>query len=207
MLLPQSWQRSLSRPTTQVKSLSGARHSSETGVDDDHVRMLLAAPSVQDDMHVGSSDDLHDVSVVAARREYCSRLLHDWPHALLTTTLVAVSVIIGIAVPNVEVVLAYKGALGGSWIIYIFPGCVWFALQQMHRYAVLTTSNAQAVFPKAAGLQSDSFIALSRVTHRHIWKPTDIFGTARGWLMLTLVAWGLVVLFVGTITTALGYNG
>jgi hypothetical protein len=188
LLLPLSWQVALSE-----EKRDAFPETSATPLDD-QVQALLLAPSLQVSPASPSSSSSR-----------CRRFIRDWPHYLFTAVLVAVSVVIGIACPNVEVVLAYKGALGGSWIIYIFPGVVWFVLQQMRRYAPMRKEEGYNESDGIAAVSSDR--ELESVPLHQIWRPADVFFTYRGWLMLVLVAWGLVVLFVGTITTALGYNG
>lgn len=62
----------------------------------------------------------------------------DWPHICLTTILVGLTVIVAIALPQLEVILGYKGALGGTLIVYVFPVCMYFIFcsRLRHGYAV-----------------------------------------------------------------------
>lgn len=54
----------------------------------------------------------------------------DWPHAVLTALLVALSLGVALSVPNIAIVLTYKGALGASLIVYLIPCYMYFALVQ-----------------------------------------------------------------------------
>ena len=98
LLLPLRWQ--------QVLNAASSSDNVTTAETPETARVLL---------HSVQFDD-HDVSLiktsssVSRSNNYAAHI----PHALLTAALVSTSMIIGIAVPNVEVVLAYKGALGGS---------------------------------------------------------------------------------------------
>ena len=50
-----------------------------------------------------------------------------------TVTFVVISCLIGIAIPNVTVILGYKGAVLGSLIVYIFPGAMLWAVSTRPR--------------------------------------------------------------------------
>ena len=52
----------------------------------------------------------------------------DWPHALLTVLLVGVTVGIAEVLPNIATVLAYKGAVGASVLVYVLPFAMHFVL-------------------------------------------------------------------------------
>ena len=86
----------------------------------------------------------------------------------------------------------------------------------MHRYAgpaapgqsddALPVSKSGFVEGRYGMVYSEvaSVTDLQAVPVSAIWNARDMFGSFRGLLMLALVLWGLVVLFVGTITTAMG---
>lgn len=186
LLLPQRWQDVLnSTPLPQKRPI-------------DTTMSALLLPSED---HSLQASDVNDAQATPG---LWKQLLQSAPHALLTALLVLISMVVGIAVPNVEVILAYKGALGGSWIIYIFPGTVWFVLLQMHRYAGRIAASAASVdeFEREKPTPTDA--ELRAVPVGVIWQLKDVFFAPRGILMVALVLWGLVVLFVGTITTAMG---
>lgn len=188
LLLPQRWQDALAATPTVAATVAGTE-----AVGAGTARLLPQSASVQG----GGAPD------AGVPRGLAASLRREAPHALLTAALVALSTAVGIAVPDVETVLAYKGALGGSWIIYIFPACVWFALLQMR-------SSGGPVAGAAADTESLLLVdgaaaeGLKSAPASSIWRLRDVFFTRRGVLMLAMVLWGLVVLFVGTITTALG---
>lgn len=197
LLLPQRWQDALnSTPTSSTMPISRLEVSDADGARE---QLLLSSQA-----HSLQAPDENGAPTTPGLR---ARLLQSAPHALLTALLVITSMIVGIAVPNVEVILAYKGALGGSWIIYIFPGTVWFVLLQMHRYARAANSESASGSVGQAPLSAKhapTVDELQAVPNGTIWQFSDVFFTFRGLLMLALVLWGLIVLFVGTITTALG---
>lgn len=53
----------------------------------------------------------------------------EWPHGLVTLVLVVATILVAVAIPQVEKVLGYKGALGGTLIVFIIPGIMYFALK------------------------------------------------------------------------------
>ena len=57
----------------------------------------------------------------------------DWPFLLTTAVLVAACVLVAAAVPDLGLILGYKGALGASFILYILPGAFYFALVRRAR--------------------------------------------------------------------------
>lgn len=69
------------------------------------------------------------------------RVSCDWPHYLITAVLVSLSVGVAIAIPQIELVLGYKGALGGTIIVYILPGLMFFTMLRRMRAQGLTLSD------------------------------------------------------------------
>ena len=102
--------------------------------------------------------------------------------------------------------LVFDFLLVRAGIIYIFPGVVWFVLQQMHRYCVPSPAignlDAREYIENPLNQASDE--GLQAVPSAVIWQVKDVFFSFRGMVLLSLSLWGLVVLFVGTIATALG---
>jgi hypothetical protein len=49
-------------------------------------------------------------------------------HVTVTVVFVFLSAVVGIAIPNVTVVLGYKGAVLGSLIVYIFPSLMYWTV-------------------------------------------------------------------------------
>jgi len=56
------------------------------------------------------------------------RLARDWAFLLLTFALVALSLGTALAIPNLGLILGYKGALGGTLIVYVLPAVFYFVL-------------------------------------------------------------------------------
>merc|ERR1711972_769493 len=58
-------------------------------------------------------------------------ILPFWTARLPTTlALIVATVAVGLRVPHIEIVLAYKGALAGSFCVYVFPGMMHWKLHQ-----------------------------------------------------------------------------
>jgi amino acid permease len=77
----------------------------------------------------------------------------DWPHGLLTAALIATTVVVGIAIPELEAILGYKGALGGTLIVYVFPAWMLFifSARKERGYAVSPRLLAEAGEGEVAG--------------------------------------------------------
>ena len=87
----------------------------------------LAAPAAAPKKSGGDGDDDDGVEA-ASGGSALSRLVADWPFLLLTAVLVACSVLVALALPNLGLVLGYKGALGGTLIVYVMPALFYFLL-------------------------------------------------------------------------------
>jgi amino acid permease len=59
--------------------------------------------------------------------------IHNLPFAVVTVALIGATVALAIALPSLEVVLGYKGALGGSLIVYVFPGLMYASIMRQIR--------------------------------------------------------------------------
>jgi hypothetical protein len=68
-------------------------------------------------------------------------ILADLPHLLMTAALVALSVGIAIAIPQIELVLGYKGALGGTIIVYVLPGLMYYTLTRRMKAQGITLAD------------------------------------------------------------------
>jgi amino acid permease len=113
----------------------------------------------------------------------------DWPHYVLCALLVAVSIVVGLAVPKIEVVLGYKGSLGGSLVVYIIPGCMHYVLVQQSRLYKATKEDESA----------DHLIESSKVP---IWNIRDLLTTSHGLFCIYFSAIGFLVMILGTLTTS-----
>lgn len=104
-------------------------------------------------------------------------LRRDWPHALLTFVLVSISLGVALGVPNIATVLSYKGALGGSLIVFIFPGMMYFMLSLK------------------VGLQTGEEVTWDRVRGA-------LFTTRAGYIALATSCIGFTMMILGTLSTA-----
>lgn len=137
-------------------------------------------------------------------RSAAAAVAADWPHAALTLALVATTTVIGVGVPKVEVVLGYKGALGGSLIVYLFPASMFFALQERRR------RRAAGGPPKAAdGAEEEEERAEAEAEEsaplRGDGAPRSCgaaLATPHGALLVVFGIVGLMVMVFGTATTA-----
>lgn len=115
LLLPLRWQAALNAPAPAEPIAEGAELPHSLGSDFSAALLLPAAGhSLQAEPTSKAAYAPLSSRARGARAGLLRRLLRDVPHAVLTAGLVTTSMIIGILVPNVEVILAYKGALGGS---------------------------------------------------------------------------------------------
>ena len=141
----------------------------------------------------------------------------DWPHALLTLILVTTSLVIAICIPQVEVVLGYKGALGGSLIVYVFPAVMLYSLTQQQRLGRLgggkASSSPQAVDeeeaatasedrPFASGAAAMPSSGKASSAPGGVWLPSDVLRSWQGGLLLGFTALGLLIMVTGTLSTA-----
>jgi amino acid permease len=59
---------------------------------------------------------------------WCAALARDWAFLLATAVLVTACVLVAVAIPDLSAILGYKGALGGTLLVYVLPGAFFFAL-------------------------------------------------------------------------------
>lgn len=88
-------------------------------------------------------------------RALCINLRADWPHALITKITVLISLTIAILVPNIETVLGYKGALGGSLVVVVFPAWMYFGLTQRRLAAAAAASSSAGSSASGAAAVAD----------------------------------------------------
>jgi hypothetical protein len=153
-LLPPTWQEQLQPPSARRRVSAAELAAAAEAAAADGGRKHKTSDA--DDAGGGSDDEALNCSLLPhsdsdgdsssaltarpARRRCCptpgallAAARADWAHALLTKLLVATTVLIAVALPQVEVVLGYKGALGGSLIVYVFPALMLFSLTQQDR--------------------------------------------------------------------------
>jgi amino acid permease len=165
---------------------------------------------LQDDGHGGAvAPAAAPVEPHATLRERAASALLMWPYALLTALLVALTVGISIALPQISVILGYKGALLGSCIVFIFPGLMHFSLVQKQRRrgkGLLAADGAGAdgglasMSLAAGGDASNSAVAVSSAAG--VWNVHDLLTTTHGLIAVGFVAWGLCMMVLGTASTA-----
>jgi len=73
---------------------------------------------------------------------FIRRLASDWAFLLLTFVLVAVSLGTALAIPNLGLILGYKGALGGTLIVYVLPAIFYFVLLSRSKNDVKNVDSA-----------------------------------------------------------------
>jgi len=129
--------------------------------------------------------------------------------------------LVAVLVPEVEVVLGYKGALGGSLIVYVFPALMLFSLSQQAALGLLPSvagggggmaegddegegaplARVKAV-DAAAGRPPTASADGSTAYAPGVWSFRALVGTPPGWLLLAWAALGALVMVAGTLTTA-----
>eukprot|EP00294_Goniomonas_avonlea_P017836 CAMPEP_0114561076 /NCGR_PEP_ID=MMETSP0114-20121206/11809_1 /TAXON_ID=31324 /ORGANISM="Goniomonas sp, Strain m" /LENGTH=221 /DNA_ID=CAMNT_0001746683 /DNA_START=344 /DNA_END=1006 /DNA_ORIENTATION=+ len=114
-------------------------------------------------------------------------------HIIITGLLVSATVAIGIRLPDISVVLDYKGALGGSLIVYILPSLMLFSLtMQKRRWEDMTAlANLQEGKEGVEGVS------------RSAWKWVDLVSSPTGVAALAFCVFGMALMCVGTLATAL----
>jgi hypothetical protein len=229
-LLPASWQKrveapdeALLQPYVSVAQANKYNHVLEPerrgpgqknmDHDDVDVRQSTSSQRLLDD---GDGVPAGDGKGAFPSRGCCEGILYntkyffaDWAHALLTFVLVAFSVFVGLVVPHIEIVLGYKGALGGSLIVYAFPGLMYFSLCQQAARTKL--DGARAVARSSIGLElsaarpaitvSDS-APLTSDGKRSIWNLHDLVSTQHGWVCIGFCCWAAAIMVLGTASTA-----
>lgn len=166
-----------------------------------------------------SGDSGGDAVAVGGRRgccggltvsRVCAAVRDDWPHALLTAVLVGTTVLVAAAIPHIEVVLGYKGALGGSLIVYILPATMLFALTQQARAAAGAPASASSVLAvlgvvvgDSGGVEAGESTPLAVVAAAPaVWDWRAVMSTPHGWLFAAALAWGALIMVTGTLSTA-----
>jgi amino acid permease len=176
-LLPERWAAAIQH---------GTRHAGARG--DAEASGAKYTPLIEPSAEEGGGGVAHHAgapspagpSRAASCDEWVASAIHMWPHMLLTALLVAVTVGVAIALPQISVILGYKGALLGSVIVFILPGLMHFSLVQQR----LT----------AAGGKGGAALG--------VWSRRDLLTTQHGVLAVVFCAWGLCIMVLGTLTTA-----
>jgi amino acid permease len=118
-------------------------------------------------------------------------LRKDLPHFILTTALISLSVIIAILVPEVEVILGYKGAIGGSFLILILPALAYYQLTK--REGKTVALNDESV--------NRSLLYAQNPDENIKDSPTSSSQHLR-LLVLCMPVIGICILVLGTLSTA-----
>ena len=137
-------------------------------------------------------------------RSVCSFLAmarNDWPHALLTKLLVSTTIGIGLGVSNIADILTYKGSIGGSMIVYIFPALMYFALVQRRKHAPAKPPRRDGSVNSS---DSDDDMANPDAMLGELrWTWSDLYKTRHGLIVIVASVLGLTMLLCGVVTTAL----
>jgi amino acid permease len=133
----------------------------------------------------------------AARRGCAAAAAADWPHAALTAGLVALSLGVAMLVPNIATVLSYKGALGGSLIVVIFPAWMHWALV-LRRAASPRKLLDGGGGGRGGADDDDDSAALPDLA----WRWRDVFATRHGLFAVAATAVGLALMVSGTLAAA-----
>ena len=75
--------------------------------------------------------------------------VRDWPFIAFTAVLVAFCVLVAVVVPDLGLILGYKGALGASLILYVLPGVFFFVLTR--RRGAAAAGRAEALLLRGGG--------------------------------------------------------
>lgn len=133
-------------------------------------------------------------------------------HVLLTVILTTAATLTGILVEKVTVVLAYKGAIFGSFIVYILPALMFVRLRALRDAGLIDRSEpGSAALTEAAPLVSKSSLnydadggTLGAEIRRGFWGgavgPLFTCKTAIWGAMFT---WGAITMVLGTVISAL----
>ena len=116
------------------------------------------------DAHGNNDDDIegnnHSSSDGSGVASFPSRFInnmisfgHDWRHTLLTFILVAIIITLGTIFTDLALVLGVKGALGGTLIVYVIPGLIYFEIERRKHHQNTTSSST------ISSLASPSFFA------------------------------------------------
>jgi amino acid permease len=142
-------------------------------------------------------------------RALCMRLKADWPHVVVTKLLVLVAITIAILVPSIETVLGYKGAIGGSLVVLIFPVWMFFGLTQRSIAAAAAgvagtgAPGAVAVKEWAAasgeGYHEGGSVPLAAELH---WQWVDLVRTRHGLLASVFTVIGMMLMVSGTLAAS-----
>eukprot|EP01061_Rhynchopus_euleeides_P006025 TRINITY_DN15106_c0_g2_i1.p1 TRINITY_DN15106_c0_g2~~TRINITY_DN15106_c0_g2_i1.p1 ORF type:complete len:575 (+),score=222.12 TRINITY_DN15106_c0_g2_i1:170-1726(+) len=160
------------------------------------------------------------------RGEYTTDSLPFAPYMGITLAIVVISCVVGASVTKVEDVLAYKGAIFGSGMVYIFPALMYAMLKRRIELGELPDpfyvridadappEASQMVYPQKQNAQlteSQALIGAADVDGpgaTPVLTQIRLVVTDKKYILLTLlVVWGVVTGFLGVIVTALKQAG
>ena len=134
------------------------------------------------------------------------RAASDVPHFVLTLLLVSLSVGVGLGIPQIAVVLGYKGALGGSLIVFVFPALMYFNLVEQQRASTASVGKGSTATDDdgdvdSSDLKRDDAGGTNSGRRRRL-RPSTLFCTSHGLLLVGATVFGLSIMVLGTATTA-----
>eukprot|EP00041_Stephanoeca_diplocostata_P001758 m.21288 g.21288 ORF g.21288 m.21288 type:complete len:383 (-) comp12372_c0_seq2:175-1323(-) len=124
-------------------------------------------------------------------------------HFMLTAGVVVVATTLGIVCENVSVVLAYKGSIFGSNMVYIFPPLMYVQLlRQQKPHAVMGRSSSGVTEPLLDANGGDAKNRDALVPKDFKGALLDLFTWKHKWLA-GMVVWGVVTMVLGVTVTVL----
>lgn len=100
-------------------------------------------------------DELHIKSIGFVG--FVRSLVNDWAFLLLTFILVTFSLGTALAIPNLGLILGYKGALGGTLIVYILPAIFYYIL--VSRMKIIKNYTQNSIMSRTSSYGSLSSIS------------------------------------------------
>lgn len=132
------------------------------------------------------------------------------PFVIITTAVVVFATFIGIEVQQVDVVLAYKGAIFGSFIVYMLPAIIYTQLRKreledygVDKYDGHGSSSHRPLISSTESSLNTQQTAVDRKASASVAFPLiEMFQAKNKWLA-GLFTWGAVTLVLGVIISAL----
>eukprot|EP01060_Flectonema_neradi_P026399 TRINITY_DN3535_c0_g1_i1.p1 TRINITY_DN3535_c0_g1~~TRINITY_DN3535_c0_g1_i1.p1 ORF type:complete len:517 (+),score=62.41 TRINITY_DN3535_c0_g1_i1:59-1609(+) len=145
------------------------------------------------------------------------------PYMFITVAIIVVATVIGVLVTKVEVILAYKGAIFGSCMVYIFPPLMYTVLrqrQQSNRKSLTSDTGApigdhvnQVSCEASGATPAHSTVNTETESHPLIHQPLlqnsyvdqmkSAVLTAANWPYTLLIVWGVATGILGVVITIL----